>query len=122
MRFEFATATQIIFGPGTQKDISIPTAEMGEHGLVITGRNPQRAKPLLKQLKKQAIVFSLFSVSEEPTNDLSLAAVEKARSDSCDFVIGMGGGSVMDRGMVVAALLINSGELMEYLEVLDKAL
>ena len=118
MRFEFATATQIIFGPGTLKDISVPAAEMGHYGFVITGRNPQRAESLLKQLKKQDIVFSLFSVPEEPTTDLALAAVEKARRDGCDFVIGIGGGSVLDIGKVVAALLTNSGELMEYLEVI----
>ena len=118
MRFEFATATQIIFGPGTLKDISVSATEMGHHGFVITGRNPQRAEPLLKQLKKQGIDFSLFRVPEEPTTDLALAAVDKARRDGCDFVIGIGGGSILDIGKVVAALLTNSGELMEYLEVI----
>ena len=118
MRFEFATATQIIFGPGTLKDISVPAAGMGHRGFVITGRNPQRAESLFKQLKKQDIVFSLFSVPEEPTTDLALAAVEKARRHGCDFVIGIGGGSVLDIGKVVAALLTNSGDLMEYLEVI----
>ena len=118
MRFEFATVTQIIFGPGTLKDISVPAAEMGHPGFVITGRNLQWAEPLLKQLKKQDIVFSLFIVPEEPTTDLALAAVEKARRDGYDFVIGIGGGSVLDIGKVVAALLTNSGELMEYSEVI----
>jgi alcohol dehydrogenase class IV len=78
MRFEFATATQIIFGPGTLKDISVTAAEMGHRGFVIAGRNPQRTESLLKQLEKQDIVFSLFSVPEEPTTDLALATVEKA--------------------------------------------
>ena len=118
MRFEFATATQIIFGPGTLKGIGVPAAEMGHHGFVITGRNPERAAPLVKQLKKHGLLFSLFSIPEEPTIGLALAAVEKARCDGCDFVIGIGGGSVLDTGKVVAALLTNSGELMEYLEVI----
>ncbi len=118
MRFEFATATQIIFGPGTLKDIGVQAVEMGHHGFVITGRNPQRAALLVNQLKKQGILFSLFSIPEEPTTDLALAAVEKARRDGCDFVIGIGGGSVLDAGKVVAALLTNSGELMDYLEVI----
>lgn len=118
MRFEFATATQIIFGPGTLKDIGVQAAEMGHHGFVITGRNPQRAALLVKQLKKQGILFSLFSIPSEPTIDLALAAIEKARRDGCDFVIGIGGGSVLDVGKVVAALLTNSGELMDYLEVI----
>jgi alcohol dehydrogenase class IV len=118
MRFEFATATRIIFGPGTLKDIGVPAAEMGHHGFVITGRNSERAMPLEKQLKKQGVLLSRFSIPEEPTTDLALAAVEKARRDGCDFVIGIGGGSVLDTGKIVAALLTNSGELMEYLEVI----
>jgi len=118
MRFEFATATRIIFGPGTLKDVGVPAAEMGHHGFVITGRNPERAAPLVKQLEKQGLEFSLFSIPAEPTTDLALAAVEKARRDGCDFVIGIGGGSVLDTGKVVAALLTNSGELIQYLEVI----
>jgi alcohol dehydrogenase class IV len=59
MRFEFATATQIIFGPGTLKDIGVPAAEMGHHGFVITGRNLGRAAPLVEQLKKQGLVFAV---------------------------------------------------------------
>jgi alcohol dehydrogenase class IV len=118
VRFEFATATQIIFGPGTLKDIGVPAAEMGHHAFVITGRNPERATPLVEQLKKQGLLFSLFSIPEEPTTDLALAAVEQARRDSCDFVMGIGGGSVLDVGKVVAALLTNDGELMDYLEVI----
>ena len=118
MRFEFATATRIIFGPGTLKDIALPSAEMGHNGFVITGQNPERVAPLVKQLEKQGLEFSLFSIPAEPTTDLALAAVEKARRDGCDFVIGIGGGSVLDTGKVVAALLTNSGELMQYLEVI----
>ena len=118
MRFEFATATRIIFGPGTLKDVGVPAAEMGHHGFVITGRNPERAAPLVKQLEKQGLEFSLFSIPAEPTTGLALAAVEKARRDDCDFVIGIGGGSALDTGKVVAALLTNSGELTQYLEVI----
>jgi alcohol dehydrogenase class IV len=118
MRFEFATATQIIFGPGTLKDVGVPAAKMGRHGFVLTGRNPERATSLVKQLKKQGMALSLFSIPEEPTTDLALAAAEQARRDVCDLVIGIGGGSVLDTGKVVAALLTNSGELMNYLEVI----
>jgi alcohol dehydrogenase class IV len=60
-------------------------------------------------------------VTAEPTVDMALDAVRKARRAACDLVIGMGGGSVIDTGKVVAALITNSGRLMDYLEVIGKA-
>jgi len=120
MRFEFATATRIIFGPGTVKDIGSIVGKMGRRAFVITGRSVERAKPLIGQLRDTGITVTQFSIPEEPTTQLALAAVEEARRQFCDMVIGMGGGSVLDAGKVVAALLTNSGQLMDYLEVIGK--
>ena len=49
MRFEFITATQIIFGSGALKEIGMSAAKMGSHGFLLTGRNPERAASLVKQ-------------------------------------------------------------------------
>jgi alcohol dehydrogenase class IV len=120
MRFEFATATRIIFGQGTLRDTGSIAGEMGRRAFVITGRSVERAKPLIGQLKDTGITVTQFSIPGEPTTQLALAAVEEARRQFCDMVIGMGGGSVLDTGKVVAALLTNSGQLMDYLEVIGK--
>jgi alcohol dehydrogenase class IV len=118
MRFEFATATRIIFGIGSIKEAGRHAAQMGKHAFVITGRSVDRAAPLIKRLKENGVKYSQFSITEEPTTDLALAAVREARRQSCDVVVGFGGGSVVDTGKVVAALLTNSGDLMDYLEVI----
>jgi alcohol dehydrogenase class IV len=118
MRFEFATATRIIFGMGSIKEAGRHAAPLGRHALVVTGRSVDRAAPLIESLKEKAVRCSQFSIAEEPTTDLALAAVREARRQHCDFVIGIGGGSVLDTGKVVAALLTNSGDLMDYLEVI----
>jgi alcohol dehydrogenase class IV len=91
---------------------------MGRRAFVITGRSAERAQPLIGQLKDIGMAVTHFSIPEEPTTQLALEAVEKARRSNCDVVIGMGGGSVLDTGKVVAALLTNSGQLMDYLEVI----
>jgi alcohol dehydrogenase YqhD (iron-dependent ADH family) len=49
MRFEFATATHIIFGPGTIGQVTPEAAKMGKHAFVITGRSSERAQPLLER-------------------------------------------------------------------------
>jgi len=120
MQFEFATATRIIFGLGTVKSIGSLADKMGRRAFVITGQSAERAIPMIDHLKITGIEVAKFRISEEPTTDLALAAVEKARRHTCDFVIGIGGGSVLDTGKVVAALLTNSGRLSDYLEVIGK--
>lgn len=118
MQFEFTTAGRIVFGSGTIGQIGGLAADMGRRAFVVTGKTVDRAAPLIEQLKAQAITTVSFSIPGEPTTDLVLAAVDQARSEGCEFVIGMGGGSVLDAGKVVAALLTNKGELMDYLEVI----
>ena len=121
MRFEFATTSQIIFGPGTVSEIGELGANMGNRAFFITGKSADRAAPLMDLLDRQRVQITQFSIAGEPTIDLVLAAVESARRAACEFVIGMGGGSVLDTGKVVAALLTNNGDLMDYLEVIGRA-
>ena len=117
MRFEFATATRIIFGPGTISEAASLSAEMGKRAFVVTGSTIERAAPLLEHLSKQDIDYVTFNVSGEPTTTIATAAVQAARQAKCDLVISIGGGSVVDTGKVVAAMLTNSGQLQDYLEV-----
>ncbi len=120
MKFEFATATRIIFGPGTLQEIGPLAAELGKRALLIGGSTPTRLTPLQELLQAQSITTTIFSVPGEPTVDLVLAGVQQAHADACDFVIGMGGGSVIDTGKAIAALLTNPGEPLDYLEVVGR--
>jgi len=118
MRFEFATATRIIFGQGTIQEVASLAAKMGHRAFVITGHSIERAMPLLEQLKRQGIEPVTFNVPGEPTATMAFTGAQKAREAKSDLVIGIGGGSVLDTGKVVAALLTNSGDLADYLEVI----
>jgi len=118
MRFEFATAGRIIFGAGTLTEIGDLAADKGHRVFLVTGKNVDRAAPVIEQLNNQGMTITQFSIPGEPTTELVLTAVESARQAACEFVIAMGGGSVLDAGKVVAAMLTNGGELMDYLEVI----
>lgn len=120
MLFEFATANKIIFGCGSFFEAAKVAVKMGKKIFLITGHDNNRAKPLLEILKEHNSEVAIFNVSGEPTVEMVSMAVKKARLSCCDLVIGIGGGSVLDTGKVVAALLANSGELMEYLEVIGE--
>ena len=121
MRFEFATARRIVFGPGTLSEVASMAVEMGRRPLVVTGHSGDRAVPLMHALEKLGMEITRFQVLAEPTIDMALDVVQKARQAACDLVIGIGGGSVIDTGKVAAALITNSGQLMDYLEIIGNA-
>lgn len=120
MRFEFAAATRIVFGAAVLSEAGDLAAGMGKRAFVVTGRTTQRAGPLLEQLAEQGVECTTFCVAGEPTTHLAKEAVELARQAACDFVVSIGGGSVLDTGKVVAAMLTNTGELEDYLEVVGE--
>jgi len=120
MRFEFATTTRIVFGPGAARELAAMAAQLGSRPLVITGQHAERAEWLVRQLQQAGLSPALFSVNGEPTVATALDGVQQARAAGCDLVIGLGGGSVLDAAKAVAALLANSGDPLDYLEVVGR--
>lgn len=120
MRFEFATATRIIFGAGALREAGKIAVELGRRALVVTGRSAARAGPLLDVLAAEGIGITIFSVAGEPTTEVARQGTEQARASACDLIVGFGGGSVLDTGKAIAALLANGGDSLDYLEVIGK--
>ena len=120
IRFEFATAARIIFGRGTLQKVAASATQMGSRPLVVTGKNTKRATPLLDALKAIGMPAFTLGVPGEPTIEMTLEGVQLARKKACDVVIGLGGGSVIDAAKAIAALITNSGDIMDYLEVIGQ--
>ena len=118
MSFEFATATRIIFGAGKLAEVGSLAAEMGSRALVVTGKSAYRAAPLLQLLADDGVQAKTFAVPGEPTIVLAQEGVRLARESGCDMVIGFGGGSALDAGKAIAALMTNDGDPLDYLEVI----
>lgn len=120
MRFEFTTATRIIFGRGTLREIGPLAREFGQRALVVCGRNTRRTAPLLTGLREAGIATTLFSVAGEPEVATVRQGMTLAKESSCELVIGFGGGSALDAAKAIAAILTNDGDLLDYLEVIGR--
>jgi alcohol dehydrogenase class IV len=120
MRFDFATATKISFGPGVLRELRPLIGGFGSHALVVTGRNPDRAAPLLTILTEASLAYTIYPTDGEPTIEDARRGVEIARSANCDMVIAFGGGSALDTGKAIAALMTNPGDPLDYLEVIGR--
>lgn len=120
MRFEFASATRILFGAGTLREVGPLARELGQRALVVTGASLIRAERLLHLLRGHVLVSTIFSVTREPEMGVITQGVALARQQGCEMVIAFGGGSVLDAGKAIAAMLTNPGELLDYLEVIGR--
>jgi alcohol dehydrogenase class IV len=120
MVFEFTTAARILFGRGKLIEVGPIASGIGGKALVVLGNSPERAQPLFDELRTHSIDHVLFRIPSEPTTDIALAGVSFARQNRCSMVISIGGGSVIDSGKVIAALLTNAGDLFDYLEVIGE--
>jgi alcohol dehydrogenase class IV len=121
MPFEFQTAGQICFGEGEARQrLGAAAASLGRRALFITGRHTERWAHLRELLDDNRIESRGLAVDAEPDVALIDQAVAGARAGRCDLVVAVGGGSVIDAGKAVAAMLTNPGELMDYLEIVGR--
>lgn len=120
MRFEFATATRIVFGRGTFRQVGELARQMGSRALVTSGLPGELTQPLLQMLEKEGIDSFVFPVIDEPTTHLVEEGARLGREGKRNLVIGFGGGSAVDTGKAIAALLTNDGEPLDYLEVIGR--
>jgi alcohol dehydrogenase class IV len=120
MQFEFTTGGKIIFGAGRLRSAGPTIKTAGKRPLVVVGKNIQRAEPLLAILRDTKIEGVTFSVSGEPSIQTVRDGVSLAKKENCDWVIGMGGGSVLDAGKAIAAMMTNEGDVLEYLEIIGQ--
>jgi alcohol dehydrogenase class IV len=120
MPFEFASAARIVFGEGAVREVAPAAAAMGRRALVVTGSHPERAAVLVAALQAAGVTCVPFAVAGEPSIDLVRAGARFARGEHCDVVVGIGGGSVLDAGKALAALVTNTGDPLDYLEVIGR--
>src|SRR6185503_7374990 len=120
-RFEFATASRILFGAGTLREIGPIAKGFGHRALIVTGRSLLRSSTLDRLLEAQGIAWSPLAVAGEPKIDDIERGIQLARGEGCDLVIGFGGGSAIDAAKAVGALTTNEGDVLDYLEIIGRA-
>ncbi len=119
MAFEFATATRVIFGNGVLAQAAEVVRGLGvRRALLVTGRRVDRAERLRSALRAAGVDLVELAVPGEPTVELAQAGVTAAAG--CQGVVAFGGGSALDAGKAIAALVPNGGEPLDYLEVIGR--
>jgi alcohol dehydrogenase class IV len=124
--FNFAKIPQIIFGPAKLRELYDIALQFGKNILLITGKNSLKESGKLNEiisgLNDRSLNFFHYSISGEPSPTLIDEAVKDYRNKTIDVVLSIGGGSVIDTGKAISAMLLKVDSIKNYLEgVGDKA-
>ena len=119
--FNFARLPLIKFGDGKISELAMIVRGLGNTMLLVTGARSftysQHAVDLFEQLEKNKITVYQISVPGEPSPAIVDETVLRFSGQNIDAVVSIGGGSVMDAGKAISAMLTTSGSVRDYLEI-----
>jgi alcohol dehydrogenase class IV len=117
--FSFVSNKKIIFGCGkTVELIPILSALKGEI-LFLTGQSIKETRHFDKLtilLNEGKIAVDYKTVTGEPSPEIVDTITESCRNKTIAGVVALGGGSVLDAGKAVSAMLCEEGSIQDYLE------
>jgi len=122
---EFYAPGKIIFGPGGLSQIDAEAKRLGNKVMVVLGRDAMRKNGILDRLtrllKKNNSEYIIYeNIPSDPTVETVDTGVSLARKGSCNLVIALGGGSVLDTGKAISAMVTNEGSVADYQEIEGK--
>ena len=130
MEFSYFLPVNIQFGWNKVDNIADFAAPYGKKALIVTGRSSAKKSGLydrvVAKLDAAHIDHVLFDqVDANPLTTTALDGAALAKSENCDMVIAIGGGSIMDCAKGIAFMAVNDGDINDYIfnrKVSDNAL
>ena len=119
MSYMFYVPTRVLFGAGQLNNLHKQAMPGKKAMLVISSGNSTRRSGALdrttEQLRTAGVEVALFDkVGANPLKATVEEGAAFARSNGCDFVVALGGGSVMDAAKVMAMYAPQPGDLWDY--------
>ena len=118
--FQFSSLPKIIFGAGKRNELAAELKSRGNRVLLLTGsssvHNSGHGEEIISAIKAAKLELEHEVIAHEPSPSLIDQIVEKHRQSGTQVVVAVGGGSVMDAGKAVSAMIPVEGSIRDYLE------
>ena len=120
MEFSYFLPVNIQFGWNKVDNVGEFAAPYGKKAFIVTGRTSAKKSGLydrvVEKLDAAHIGHVLFDqVDANPLTTTALDGAALAKSESCDMVIAIGGGSIMDCAKGIAFMAVNEGDINDYI-------
>lgn len=118
--FHFSSLPRIIFGPGKRAELPAQVARYGDTVLLVTGTTSihfsGHGDEIISSLRENGNTLYQESIGSEPSPQMVDDITEKYRGSGIKVVVAVGGGSVMDAGKAISAMLLVDDSVKNYLE------
>lgn len=120
MSFNMYVPTRFIFGCGRLSELHEQKLP-GKKAMVVisNGKSTKENGSLdrtLEELSRAGVESVVFDqVQANPLKSTVMAGAKTARDSGCDFIVALGGGSVMDASKAMAAMATNDGDVWDYI-------
>ncbi len=118
--FTLSQTPRLFFGPGEAGKLPGLIQKFGRSVLLITGAKSFASSPFAARFDAEASATSLnvsrFTISEEPSPEMIDTIVTKTGENPIDVVVAIGGGSVLDAGKAISAMIPLREPIKFYLE------
>ena len=119
MNFSFYNPTRILFGAGELNNLHKQTMPGKKALLLISNGKSTKVNGSLdrtiEQLEKASIEYAIFDkIMENPYKSVVMEGAAFAKENTCDFILALGGGAVLDASVAIAAMATNPGDLWDY--------
>lgn len=120
MSFTIFMPTKWIFGAGALNELGKQTLP-GKKALLVISKGKSTKENgylyrVIEQLAYQGTENVIFDkVEANPLKTTVMEGATYAKANGCDFIVALGGGSVMDASKAIAAMATNSGDLWDYI-------
>jgi len=122
--FSFAAMPKLIVGPGTIGKLGAMAASLGKNVLLVTGsealERSGHLSRMLVDLKTARLQVHRCRIAGEPSPAMVDQAAADFKGKGVDLVLAVGGGSVLDAGKAIAAMLKENGSVIDFLEGVGK--
>lgn len=119
MSYMMYDPTRVLFGAGQLNHLHEQVMPGQKALLVISNGKSTRENGALDrtigELAHAGVQSVLFDrVQANPLKSTIMAGAKAARDNGCDFIVALGGGSVMDASKIIAMMAANEGDLWDY--------
>lgn len=116
----FRVPPTIHVGAGASSSTGIEAKRLGaKKALIITDNfllSSSTIAPIIESLKQQGLNVEIYSgVNSEPTLQHVEEGLGLLKSNKCDVIVGIGGGSPLDVAKAVSLMATNSGSIQDYM-------